>query len=280
MKTAICISGIPRGDTIKNVEIAKTHFDADVFYSTYFGQQQHIKKYTDTYYLHDEPEIPYHPLADIPDDILTPTYKIWTLRRSLEKDLQLRERMRHQSKQIFAHDMLLRSIPSKYDMIIRMRYDTRLSTIADLKSLLVRSYENNIAIGFGVRTSRHKSLDVLAKIPEIWPDKDSPSHPELSNDWGGYIMDPLIFHPRNLWSSDRLNDLHAKKSLMASEMGYYQMLSQPYGDSHECYYGGAQIEKYLQGTIQCLNNYSTNTNATKAERNITTIKSMNNTLSL
>jgi hypothetical protein len=247
MKTAICISGIPRGDTIKNVEIAKTHFDADVFYATYFGQTQHVKKYTDTYYTHPEPSIQYHPLADVPEHIMPPVHKTWMLRDRIKTDLGLRERMSHQSKQIFAHDMLLNDIPSVYDMIVRMRYDTRLSTIADPKSLLVRSYENNIAIGFGVRTSRHKSLDVLSQIPKIWPNRHAPT-PGVSNDWGGYIMDPLILHPRGLWNSERLKDLHAKKSVLGAERGFYQILSQPYGDTHECYYGGAQIEKYLRQT--------------------------------
>lgn len=247
MKTAICISGIPRGSIHTNVKITQSIFDGDVFYATYHDQEKTIQKYIQDYFLHPEPVISYHPLADVPEHIMPPVYKTWMLRDRIKTDFMLRQRMSHQSKQIFAHDMLLSEVPEDYDMIVRMRYDTRLSIKADLKSMLIRSYENNIAIGFGVRTSRHKSLDVLAEIPKIWPNRHAPT-PGVSNDWGGYIMDPLILHPRKLWSSERLKDLHAKKSVLAAERGFYQILSQPYGDTHECYYGGAQIEKYLRQT--------------------------------
>ena len=146
MKTALCISGIPRGTVKQNVDIALKHFDADVFYATYTNQEEQVKKHTDTYYLHAEPSTPYHPLADVPENIKPPVDKTWKLRERIKTDFMLYERMKHQQKQIFAHDMLLNELPEEYDMIIRMRYDTRLSTKVDLKLLLVRSYKNNIAI--------------------------------------------------------------------------------------------------------------------------------------
>lgn len=247
MKVAICISGIPRGDVKTNVKIAQEHFGGDVFYATYFQHENSIKKFTEEYFLHKEPVINYHPLADVPEEVMPPVLKTWSLRERIKTDFLLRERMSHQSKQILAHDMLLNEVPDEYDMIVRMRYDTRLSKKLDLRSLLERSYENNIAIGLGTRTSRHKNLDELKELPKVWPERYVPS-PNVSNDWGGYIMDPLILHPRKLWSSERLKELHRKKSLLAAERGFYQILSQPYGDTHECYYGGAQIEKYLNQT--------------------------------
>lgn len=248
MKTAICISGIPRGDIKTNIQIAKSQFGDDVFCATYFQYEKDIQKITSDYFLHKEPFVSYHPLADVPEEVMPPVYKTWLLRERIKTDFVLRERMSHQSKQIFAHDMLLNEIPEEYDMIVRMRYDTRLSKKIDLKKYLIDSYENNKAIGFGTRTSRHKNLNDLHCIPKIWPNRNGPTE-GVSNDWGGYIMDPLILHPRKLWSSDRLKDLHKKKSLLAAERGFYQMLSQPYGDTHDCYYGGAQIEKYLKNTI-------------------------------
>jgi len=84
-------------------------------------------------------------------------------------------------------------------------------------------------------------------LPHVWPKKDSPS-PGISNDWGGYIMDPMIFHPRDIFDHDLMWKLHNEHKLMAAEMGWYQILSQPYGDNHESVYGGAQIEKYLSST--------------------------------
>lgn len=247
MKVAICMSGIPRGDVKQNLAIAQQHFGGNVFYATYHDQEKTIRKYTQDYFLHPEPKISYHPLADVPEEVMPPVAKTWSLRERIKTDFMLYERMRHQSKQIFAHDMLLGEVPDDYDMIVRMRYDTRLSKVVNLTQYLERSYNENIAIGFGTRTSRHKSLDSLVEVPKLWADRWNPT-PGISNDWGGYIMDPLILHPRKLWSRERLKELHAKKSLMAAERGFYQILSQPYGDTHECYYGGAQIEKYLRQT--------------------------------
>jgi len=72
----------------------------------------------------------------------------------------------------------------------------------------------------------------------------------VSNDWGGYIMDPLILHPREIFDVDRAWTLHEEKKLLPAERGWYQVLSQPYNDNHESIYGGAQIEKYLSQTNQ------------------------------
>lgn len=49
-------------------------------------------------------------------------------------------------------------------------------------------------------------------------------------------MDLLIIHPRDLFDKKRMWQLHEDKKLIAAEMGWYQVLSQPYGDNHDCYF--------------------------------------------
>lgn len=250
MKVAVCVSGIARGSVQKNMDLIQNAFgDVDFFFATWKGKEKDLEKYGITdYKTFDEPFIDYHPLADVPEDIMPPVMKTWSLRERIKTDFVLRERMQHQSKQILGHSLLLKSIPKKYDMIIRARYDTLVSDKADLKHWLNLSYKEKRAIGFGTRTSRWNKLHELYVLPHVWPDRYQPS-PGVSNDWGGYIMDPLILHPRKLFDHKRCWNLHNKKSLLAAERGFYQILSQPYGDTHESIYGGAQIEKYLKDTV-------------------------------
>lgn len=249
MKIAICISGICRGNVKKNIFHLKNIFPtADLFFSTWEGREKDVEEMgLKNVKFFPEPKINYHPLTDIPDDVMPPVWKTWQLREALKKDKALRDKMRHYTKQIIGHDYLLSEVPDEYDMIVRSRYDTYASTLVDFQSYLEESYNENKAIGFGTRVTRHKRLHNMVRLPHVWPDRHGPS--KCSNDWGGYIMDPLIFHPRGLWNSDLVWKLHNESKLMGAERGWYQILSQPFGDTHESIYGGAQIEKYLNKTI-------------------------------
>lgn len=247
MKTAICISGIPRGKAKSNIDLMKKKFGtSDVFFLTWKGQEEAFKKLLpeEKFYTHKEPVMHYHPLADVDESVMPPVFKTWKLREACSTDLKLRENMSHYTKQIHAHAYLLQQVPEEFDMIIRSRFDTLISDKVDFFPLIERSYVNNIAIGFGTRVRRHDNLDVLAEVPKIWPDRYEPT-PGVSNDWGGYIMDPVIMHPRKLFDAELVQKLHKDKKLLPAERGWYQILSQPHGDTHECYYGGAQVEKYV-----------------------------------
>lgn len=249
MKIAICFSGICRGNVSRNIEHALHHFKGDVFFASWKGRESDIQKEgieSNNIFYVDEPEMHYHPILDV-NDVLSPKLK------SIKKNMiqkrpgfgdEYYERTLNHTKQILIHKELLNHIPEEYDMIVRMRYDTFLSKKVDISKYLDRSYNHQIAIGFGTRSTRHKNIDILYEIPKLYPSQNSPS--TLSQDWGWYIMDPLILHPRRLFSLDRVDLFHSEKKLLVAENGWYQILSQPYGDTHECVYGAAQIEKYLR----------------------------------
>lgn len=241
MKTAICLSGIPRGNIDRNLEHARFHFkDADLFLSTWVNQVP----YRSTSFIHQEPNTVYHPYKDCLITVPHPKFEHYKQIGMNGKGQEAFSRTIHHCKQILGHAYLLLELPLEYDMIIRMRYDTFLSLKVDFSSYLNRSYTEHRAIGFGTRYSRHPSIDILKEIPRIYPSHTMAK--EISQDWGWYLMDPLIFHPRSLFDTNLAITLHQEQKLLPAEYGWYQILSKPYQDNHLCVYGGAQIEKYLQ----------------------------------
>lgn len=247
MKIAVCVSGICRGNVQQNLEHARYHFPtADYFFATWKNRDEDITSSLGqvNYQTYDEPIMQYHPVLDIHEFPAPKLIKHKKQRKSGKLDEVWEERTVHHTKQILIHNMLLRDLPSEYDMIIRLRYDTFLSKEVDFSNYLTKSYNEKIAIGFGTRWSRHKNLDQLVEVPKIYPDGKNDS---ISQDWGWYLMDPLIFHPRVLWNHDLVDTLHNSKRLVAAEYGWFQILSEPYDHNHLSVYGGAHIEKYLQG---------------------------------
>lgn len=241
MKIAICISGIPRGNMKQNLALLKSKFPYDVYLGSWSGHEIPNNLLVNGRHYYDTPKMHYHPILDT--EPISP--KLESIKNKMTNGVMRSdyyERTLHHTKQILIHSYLLKDIPDKYDMIIRSRYDTVISTKVDLQKYLHKSYDENIAIGFGTRTSRHKDFNVLKEIPKIYPDgKDE----TISNDWGWYLMDPLIMHPRKIFDNNLVNSLHNNKKLLPAENGWYQILSEPYNDNHLCVYGGAQIEKYL-----------------------------------
>lgn len=246
MKIAVCYSGICRGKVERNINLVKHHFPkADLFFSTWEGKEEDItknlpKEYVERVHYHKEPKPDYHCVRDV-DGIKANKFNI--IRDKIKKgqyDEAYIERTLHHTKQILAHYFLMMTVPDDYDMIIRIRYDTLLSKQVDFQSYLNKAYDEKFAIGFGVRKSRHKTLDKFLEIPRTYP-RDF----KESQDWAYYLMDPMIFHHRSIWNNERVMMLYNNHMLAAAEYGWYQCLSEPYGDNHLCVYGGAQIEKYL-----------------------------------
>lgn len=248
MKVAVCISGICRGNVKLNLHHLREHFPYDYFFATWKSKEKDVQTHLPDvqYNTYDEPTLHYHPIGDI-DGPPAPKLMIQreyckTKRWGPGTGEQWYERTKHHTKQILIHDMLLKDIPEEYDMIIRARFDTYVSPNVNFQEYLNISYQRNIAVGFGTRTSRHKNINQIVEIAKIYPNGKDDS---ISQDWGWYLMDPLIMHPRKLWDHERVQSMHENKQLAAAEFGWYQVLSEPYGDTHTSVYGGAQIEKYL-----------------------------------
>ena len=255
MKVAVLYSGHPRGNWIKNSTSHENHFRKyDKFYSTWTNQVSNMPPGLE-YKTYKEPEIKYNCITDTPKESLTP--KLRGNRARALKEKGYRERVFHQTKQILNMAYMLQDLPEEYDMIIRIRYDTHLSYRVDFTPWLEKSYEESCAVGFGTRWTRHKDYNLLTEVEKHYPPRISKEVKitkeefkaifavDGSQDWGWYLMDPLIFFPRKIFDIDRVFQYNEEKKLLPAENGWYQILSEPYGDNHHCVYGGVQIEKYF-----------------------------------
>ncbi len=130
----------------------------------------------------------------------------------------------HQTKQVLMHSHMLDLLPPEYDMIVKTRYDIKLidNNSIDFNGLIARSYENNHAIGLAKRFRQH---------PNMFDPKGTTWH----RLWEQYLMDLIMFHPRKLFKKELMLSLHEKQELLAAEFGWYQVLSQPHGDTHQNY---------------------------------------------
>lgn len=248
-KVAVLISGIVRGNLERNIRGMLNHFpDADYFLSTWNSSPagnaniDTIKRLLPNAVLDSfpEPVIKYNCLTDVPKEMLfTPKLRANASKASFDK--ALKNRVHHHTKQILGHAYQMQEHDlGDYDLIIRLRYDTYLHPRIDMTPFLNESIDNNCAIGFGVRNARHNSLFKTKRIPSVEPKgKDS-------NDWFRYLMDPMIIHPPSLFDPEEAFRLDAESKLLPAENGWYQLLSKE--DNHICYYGVAQIEKYLNKT--------------------------------
>tara|TARA_B100000965_G_C19600442_1_gene762343 strand:- start:3160 stop:3930 length:771 start_codon:yes stop_codon:yes gene_type:complete len=247
MKPVICVSGIARGNIKRNISRLKEAFpETPIYFSTWTGHKNSIsEQYESTY--HDEPVIKYNPWLECIADPPTVKYKEYKtaftdmMNRRSYSHARTQPKLLHHTKQIIGHAYQLEhDITEEYDMIIRARWDTVVSTKVNFNDYLNRSYKENIAIGFAIRGGRHTDINKFKDIDHVHINEDT-DH-SWSRDWHCWINDPLIFHPRKLFNTQLVHELNEEKRLWPAEYGWYQMLSSM--DNHHCVYGGACIERF------------------------------------
>lgn len=239
MKIAICISGIARANSVRNVELVKKSFDTDIFFATWDScVNEHSSKFDCSVY--PEPKIKYNPWTD--DNCICEHYKYRGYRNKfLAGEYSTNSKLMNATKQIIAHAYQLRDLPAEYDLIIRTRWDTYVSPNVDFIKYINESYQQNKAIGFAVRNGRHENVHKFKEYDQVYVDQNTP--PNISRDWAWWLNDNLIIHPRSLFDCDKALRLDADRKLLPAEYGWYQMLS--VDDNHKCVYGGAAIDRYV-----------------------------------
>ncbi len=253
MKVAVCIFGLCRGNVLECIESHKFHFSCDYFYGTWSGskltpkQQLAQKNITDilpdvSYITAPDPDMHYHPAIDIVTKNLRPAVRqiIEPMYKQIAKNLTAMKkqgklgrynRYYNHTKQLLGHAYMLSQIPPEYDMIIRSRFDTRLSVNVNFEPFLEQSYNEHRAIGFGDTLGSHsRTFDFhQLKINELPPKC--------------YLNDFLIFHPRDMLNVKSVQKLHESKELLPGERGWYQLLSYPHSDNHLNVLGGAYLDR-------------------------------------
>jgi len=194
------------------------------FYSTWNTCKSHIPEIL--YF--EEPNIDYNPVLDVhfkdhgekwsqmkslagdndsfkaPPKSLLGNYK-W-LNKSRNKNTFL-----NGTKQILAHSFIFDSIAGfEYDCIIRMRWDIKIKNEFDMNFFIEESITHNKAIGIG-KYFINRSIE------------------------NKYLADNIIIHPPELFNSKLVYELTEKKQLRFAEWGWYQILGEPYDDTHSSY---------------------------------------------
>lgn len=240
MNIAVCVSGAPRSgvnnrDLRRNYDNLKINFpDADFYYGSWKGYESIIEKYFRDFDVKffDEPKIEYHPFLDI--EVPDQSGKLAKAVRHAKANQKFRETSSHQTKQILAHCKLVSTLPQKYDIIVRCRYDTLTYRQAMFGQYVKDSYQNKRAIGFACLSISDSGF---TKIQE-----------QRGNNYHNhFLFDQLIIHPNELLDIDRVYKLHEEKKLIAAEYGWWQVLSG--GNDHRCLCGWANPDKSVVGSF-------------------------------
>ena len=232
MKTALCISGKwDYRSNIKWIELLKERLPHDEVYTACWEGDDF-----DADFKFPEPEFIYHPILntegyDEKESIMRRKIFAEDYDLSENKTFDLGAAKLHKKKskywnlQILIHNELMKRVDA--DMIIRARFDTIVSDRMQWKNFLYESYDCLTPIGFNTINFKKK-----------WPHHEfAPMHEGAQF----YINDALIFHPKRLWDTELVDSLHSERNLMGAEEGWYQVLSEPWGNIHKSWHGGAYM---------------------------------------
>lgn len=241
MKVAVCISGLPRSGrldrdiTLNFDSVRKKFIGADFFFGTWESHHSKTQQLFPDFAVQSlvEPNINYHPYIDAPSDLVV-TEKLRKMIHQSQINSTLRDIYLHQTKQIIAHAMMVESLPTHYDIIIRARYDTFVSTEADFTPYINDCFSTKRAIGF-------------AWVPTICNFNDAKPVPKDSQYCNRFLFDQLIINRKDMIEPLYIFELSKNKRLLPAEFGWWQVLSEPYGNNHLCMSGWANPDKSIDG---------------------------------
>lgn len=229
MKVAVCYSGLYRDFTgwQDNHKFITDHADA-VFYSTWRKRQ---KPPVQDCMLFDEPVIDYNPflLPEFIDKFPEVSHNHSNPNNWLSGVIA------RSTKQIIAHDFIVAALPSKFDIVIRMRYDTWLGD-HNWKQYIQQSYDENSVVSFGnADQAMDKNLnmcnEVITEVAEL-------RGTEL---FRSRLTDFMNIHPS--YKMKGAHELHKQKRLLPTNSGWYQVLVGPYKEPHYDYAGGIMLSR-------------------------------------
>ena len=238
MNIAVCFAGLVRGNVDKNIKAAKAQFGDNIYFATWEKFKDKKSEELNCSYW-DEPVLDYNPWSECVEDSPHPKYLGY--KKIYKKDPGYRPKFLNATKQLIAHAYQLQyQVPKKYDIIIRTRYDTTISTKVDFSKYINYVSENKASVGFAIRGRRHSDIHSFKEIDKRYPKAGENNY---SHDWGWWINDNLLIHHRSRFDSQKVHDYHKTKKLLPAEFGWYQILSEG-KDDHLSVYGGAALDRY------------------------------------
>ena len=238
---AVCVSGIA-GNTPeyeKVVELQKKVFgEFDFFFQQWEGYE---KPNVSNCLFTPEPTWDYHVMEDV---IIKPDCDIFRKYTNkpngkMYRKPRLYEQFRYSANQHVAHYHLVKSLPKEYTTIIRLRFDTLVSTKVDFKPYLELAKQGWV-IGFNTGQAPGGNPTPVHRLEE--QTHGSPGCP-----WR--VWDHIQFHPRDRLKNVEL--LKDNKELNGSEWGWYQIFVHQDGNkNYKNIFGGESIVKWTQQPLQ------------------------------
>lgn len=212
---AVCVSGLAREGYKEAIVLAQKIFPYDFFYMQW---KNYPIPNVPSCEIFEEPVYNYHNLLDTK---YKPDCNIWKRYTNpggkIFRKLGLLEKTKHNSKQILAHYWLVKTLPKKYKTIIKLRYDTLLSTKVNF-NLLLEKAQQGINIGIA-GSAPGGDIDAPLKIH---------TYKDCKRCTGPYLWDHLIFHSRE--KLQNVEKLFKEKNLLGAEWGWHQVLCQQWGE--------------------------------------------------
>jgi len=233
---AVCVSGItsmvPEYKLIREVQ-------AKVFpYDTFFLQWNGYPKadLPNVSYV-DEPTWDYHVLSEVKAKPNCPIFRKYTKKPHGKIYRKSRPRMYKQFKtsanQIMSHAHLVNSLDPKYTTIIKLRFDTIVSTRADYSSY-IKMAEQGITVGFDADKGK-KNYGANPNMTIHQPKDCDRCHAR--------IWDHMLMHPRARLKN--VFEMKEQQKLCGAEWGWYQILAEQWNDNNFInVLGGETIAKW------------------------------------
>ena len=203
------------------LEIAKKVFPFAFYYMQWKGYPEPD---VPNLFLTDEPVYNYHNITETktkPDcDIFREYSKLHT--GKIYRREGMYAKTKNNSKQTIAHQRLVDTLPKKYKTIIKLRYDTILSTKVDFMPYLEKA-QNGTPIGFSNPGKKCTG--------------DEPLQVKPFAKW--YLYDHLIFQPR--YKMKNTEKFFNEKNLLGAEWGWYQILCHQWNEPDHINVDGGNI---------------------------------------
>ena len=223
---AVCFSGIirePKEHSVHNIKRTKSMLPYDTFFATWDNYDLPVGEECKTF---PEPIYDYHNLFDIeqPPDKLLKKFTGPGGKYRPEGKPGGYEHTRATSKQIICHSNLVKTLPSKYKVIIRMRYDDVLGDnfYDDIQKYIQLVRDKDFSVGF---RGRHQAKS-LAELEHM---NEHKTH-DCKYCSGYYLFDHVIIHKRE--NLQNVDSLFESKKLIGAEWGWAQVLHTQWGNQN------------------------------------------------
>ena len=235
-RVAVCVTGQVRDYSDECIERLNNVLPFDTYYGICINIKNNNLKNKKNIIELFQPEPEYHPyLVDEKYVPNCPTFKRYRDHKIWTKE-GLYDASNKQYLEVLNHFNLIQKLNSKYDIIIKCRFDVFLSDKIDFINFINHTIETDKTIGMS-------NLDKFTD--ESRPLTMGNFRSDVNKDI--YLYNHLIFHKRN--NTADVPKLIKEKRLLPAEYGYYQAYAEKNGKGFINFQGGMVIARHKFGKI-------------------------------